>query len=103
MPFLVEEFNGAMLKMLMGRNKIPFTWRPEIRMDELAYGWTLLERLQWYNQRAINLSLSFIEKLLSFDQICNSDKVIVPCMATSSENNQFTNLVSSFTFSGRAD
>ena len=34
-PFLVEEFYGAMLKMIMVRSKIPITWGPEIRMDKL--------------------------------------------------------------------
>ncbi len=35
LPFLVKELNVTMLKMLMGRRKIPFTWWPEIRMDKL--------------------------------------------------------------------
>jgi hypothetical protein len=35
LPFLVEELNVTMLKMLMVRRKIPFMWWSEIRMDEL--------------------------------------------------------------------
>ena len=34
-PFLAEALNGAMLKMIMVRRKIPFTRWPEIRMDKL--------------------------------------------------------------------
>jgi hypothetical protein len=35
LPFLVEELNVTMLKMLMGHREIPVTWWSEIRMDKL--------------------------------------------------------------------